>query len=256
MLRKISFFLVLIVLTISSSWAIEDPVNMLNGTIVKTQNKLIKNAEEYKKDPYKLLKLVDNEIIPIVAPKVIAQLVVGKAKWDNAGKEQIDKIREKVEKQLGKDADKKQVNKEVDALVSSLRDQEQKEFIHSATEMLTFMYAKNVAYAGKYRLTLYPFNANDNSWEKKPIVIVNGIITNVDNNQSSDFAVKMFQKNGKWHIYDFNVAGVSILRTYQQQFAPYNNLADMTKAAEKVTTRIKKKSYPKLLDKKYNLQNL
>ncbi|MED7787645.1 ABC transporter substrate-binding protein [Francisella sp. 19X1-34] len=220
MIRKTSVLLFLLILSISSAWAIQNPVNMLNNTIVKTQNNLIKNAGEYKKDPYKLLRLVDNEIIPIVAPKVIAQLVVGTAKWKKATPE------------------------------------EQKQFIKSATEMLTFMYAKNVAYAGKYRITLFPFNKDDNNWQKKPIVVVNGKITNIDNNQSSDFAIKMFQKNGKWHIYDFDVAGVSILRTYQQQFEPYANIAEMTKAAEKVTTRIKKKNYPKLLDKNYNLQNL
>ena len=30
----------------------------------------------------------------------------------------------------------------------------------------------------------------------------------------------------------------------------------MTKAAEKVTTRIKKKNYPKLLDENYSLKNV
>ncbi|AEB28158.1 MlaC/ttg2D family ABC transporter substrate-binding protein [Francisella hispaniensis] len=220
MLRKISIFLSLIILMVSSAWAIENPVDMLNRTIVKTQDKLIKNANEYKQDPYKLLRLVDGEIIPVVAPSVIAQLVVGTPKWKKA------------------------------------TPAEQKQFIRSATEMLAFMYAKNVAYAGKYKLTLFPFNKNDTSWENKPIVIVNGKITNIDNDQSSDFAVKMFQKDGKWHVYDFDVAGVSILRTYQQQFAPYPNVVEMTKAAEKVTTKIKEKTYPKLLDKNYNLQSV
>lgn len=220
MLRKILVFLSLIILTISSAWAIENPVNMLNRTIVKTQNKLIKNADEYKQDPYKLLSLVNRKIIPVVAPSVIAQLVVGTPKWKKATPE------------------------------------EQKQFIRSATEMLAFMYAKNVASASKYKLTLFPFNNNDTSWESKPIVIVNGKITNIDNNQSSDFAVKMFQKDGKWHVYDFDVAGVSILRTYQQQFAPYPNVVEMTKATEKVTIKIKEKTYPKLLDKNYNLQNI
>ncbi|APC92181.1 MULTISPECIES: MlaC/ttg2D family ABC transporter substrate-binding protein [Francisella] len=220
MLRKISIFLSLIILTTSSAWAIVNPVGMLNGTIVKTQNELIKHADEYKQDPYKLLRLVDNEIIPIVAPSVIAQLIVGNSKWEKA------------------------------------TPAEQKQFIRSATEMLAFMYAKNVAYAGKYKLTLFPFNNNDKSWEKKPIVIVNGKITNIDNNQSSDFAVKMFQKDDKWHIYDFDVAGVSILRTYQQQFAAYKTVPEMTEAAQKVTQKIKEKTYPKLLDKNYNLQNI
>ncbi|MDE5007163.1 ABC transporter substrate-binding protein, partial [Francisella tularensis subsp. holarctica] len=47
MLRKISIFLSLIILMFSSAWAIENPVDMLNITIVKTQDKLIKNANEY-----------------------------------------------------------------------------------------------------------------------------------------------------------------------------------------------------------------
>ncbi len=220
MLRKISILFVIMVVTISSAWAIENPVDMLNRTIVKTQDKLIKNADEYKQDPYKLLRLVDAEIIPIVAPKVIAQLVVGTPKWKQATPE------------------------------------EQKQFIRSATEMLAFMYTKNVAYAGKYRLTLFPFNKDDNSWEKKPIVVVNGKITNIDNNQSSEFAVKMFQKDNQWHIYDFDVAGVSILRTYQQQFAAYKTVPEMTEAAQKVTQKIKEKTYPKLLNKNYNLQSI
>lgn len=220
MLRKISTLLFLVTLTISSAWAIENPVKMLNRTIVKTQNKLVKHSDDYQQNPYKLLRLVDKEVIPIVAPKVVAQLIVGTPKWKKASPE------------------------------------EQKKFIRSATEMLTFMYAKNVASAGKYKLTLFPFNSDDSSWKKKALVIVNGKITNTDNNKSSDFAVKMFQKNGKWHIYDFDVAGVSILKTYQQQFAPYSNVAEMTKASERVTTKIKKKTYLKLLDKNYNLQNL
>ncbi|MDE5014433.1 ABC transporter substrate-binding protein, partial [Francisella tularensis subsp. holarctica] len=64
MLRKISIFLSLIIFMVSSAWAIENPVDMLNRTIVNTQDKLIKNANEYKKDPYKLLRLVAREIIP------------------------------------------------------------------------------------------------------------------------------------------------------------------------------------------------
>ncbi|MDE4988401.1 ABC transporter substrate-binding protein, partial [Francisella tularensis] len=82
-------------------------------SIVKTQDKLINNANEYKQDPYKILRLVDREIIPVVAPSVIAQLVVGTTKWKKA------------------------------------TPAEQKQFILSAKEMLAFLYAKNVAYAVK-----------------------------------------------------------------------------------------------------------
>lgn len=220
MFRKLVALFTVLTLGISSAWAIENPVNMLNNTIVKTQDDLIRNATEYSKDPYKLLALVDQKIIPIVSPKVIAQLIVGTKKWKAASAD------------------------------------DQKAFITSATEMLTFMYAKNVAYAGKYKMTLFDFDKDNNSWQKKPIIVVNGKITNIDNNKSSDFSIKMFKKNDKWHIYDFDVAAVSILRAYKEQFKSYASVSDMIKAANKVTTRIKKKNYPKLLDKDYKLKNI
>jgi phospholipid transport system substrate-binding protein len=220
MLRKISFILLSLLIAISSAWAIQNPVDMLNKTIVVTQDKLMKSSKMYQEDPYKLLALVDQKIIPAVDPSVVAQVIVGTKKW------------------------------------SASTPKDQKAFIKSATEMLTFMYAKNVASAGKYKLTLFPFDSENTSWQKKNIVVVNGKITNIDNNQSSDFAVKMFKKNDQWHIYDFDVAGVSILRTYQEQFASFKTVADMTKASEKVTHKIKEKSYPKILDKDYELKNV
>jgi len=256
MLRKISFSFMFLVMAISSAWAVQNPVDMLNKTIVSTQDKLMKNASKYQKDPYKLLALVDKKIIPVVSPSVLAQLIVGPKKWNDAGQEQIKQIKAKVIKQLGEDATKKTIDKEVDSRVIVVKKQEQKEFIKSATEMLTFMYAKNVASAGKYKLTLFPFDSENTSWKKKNIVIVNGKITNTDNKQSSDFAVKMFKKDDQWHIYDFDVAGVSILRTYQEQFASFKTVAEMITASEKVTHKIKAKYYPKMLNKDYELKNV
>lgn len=256
MLRKISFSLLFLVMTVSTVWAIQNPVTMLNKTIVATQDDLIKNASEYQKDPYKLLALVDQKIIPIVSPEVLAQVIVGTKKWNDAGKEQTRQIRAEVKKQLGKDANEINIEKEVNSRVLVLKEQEQKKFIKSATEMLTFMYAKNVASAGKYKLTLFPFDSANTSWKARNIVIVNGRITNTDNNQSSDFAVKMFKKNNQWHIYDFDVAGVSILRTYQAQFESFKNVAEMIKSSEKVTLKIKTKYYPKMLNKNYKLKNV
>ena len=212
MLRRILSFLLFFAF-ISNAWAIDNPVDILNSTVVKTQNELIKNGAEYSKNPYKLLSLINNEIMPVVAPDVIAQLVVGTDKWKKA------------------------------------TSKEQQQFVDTAKEMLVFMYAKSVAYAGKYKIKLFPFDKDSNAWQSKSIVIVNGKITNIDNNQGSDFAVKMFQKNGQWHIYDFDVAGVSILEAYKAQFVSYTNVTQMTVAAKKIINKIEKKSYPKLLDK-------
>lgn len=191
----------------------ENPVEMLNNTIVKTQDLMIKDTKLYQSNPYKLLELINEKIMPIVDPKIIAQLVVGSDKWNKA------------------------------------TESEQNEFVKYATEMLTFMYAKNVAYAGKYKMILFNFDNND--WENKKLIVVNGKIINNSNDQSSDFSIKMFRKNIEdgWKIYDFDISGVSVLETYKQQFAEYKSVPKMTKAAIKVTDRIKKKNYPNLVNK-------
>ena len=212
MLRKITIFISLILLTLSCAWAIDNPVTMLNNSMVATQNNIVKNSEKYQQDPYALLALVQKNVLPVVNTQVIAQLIVGAPKWKAA----TPKVRE--------------------------------EFIESATQMITFMYAKNIASAGKYQVTLIPFNPRDDSWKSKKLVTVNGKITNIDSQQNSDLSIKLFKKNNKWFAYDFNVAGVSILKTYQQQFVPYKTVSEMVIAANKVTDRIKKKNYPKLLN--------
>ena len=46
MLRKITIFMSLILLTLSCAWAIDNPVTMLNNTMVVTQNNIVKNSEK------------------------------------------------------------------------------------------------------------------------------------------------------------------------------------------------------------------
>jgi len=205
--------LILSLFSLGYSDTLENPVDLLNKTIVTTQNELMENSDKYQEDPYALIKLVDKNILPIIDTNVIAQLVVTPTKWNSA------------------------------------TPQEQQEFIKSSTEMLTFMYVRNVATAGKYKISLFPFT-ND-SWKNKSLVIVNGKITNIGSNKSSDFSVKMFKKkNGSgWSVYDFNVAGVSIVETYKQQFAGYPTLLKINEAIEKTTNKIKEKNYPDLLNK-------
>lgn len=215
MLRKLNT-LIFLLLTFFYAFADEtnagNPVDLLNKTVVSTQDELIENSAEYQKDPYKLLELIKQNIVPIVAADVVAQIVVDSDKWNKATPE------------------------------------EKKEFIDLTTEMLTFTYAKNVAYAGRYKVTLYPFTSDE--WKIKAVAIVNGKITNTNNGQSSELAIKLFKKDNQWKIYDINVAGVSILETYKPQFKSYKNVAEMNEAVKKTIQKIKEKSYPELLKDK------
>ncbi len=213
MKKNIVLFIMFFISIFSTAYAatIQNPVDMLENSMVSTQDEMVKNTDMYQKDPYALLELINKNIIPIVDEKVIAQLVVSPDKWNKATPE------------------------------------EQKEFIKDATEMLVFLYAKNVAYAGKYKIALFPFT--DDSWKNKSIVVVNGKVINNTNNQSSDFSVKLFKKKdgSGWSVYDFNVAGISVVETYKQQFAGYDTVPEMTQAIIKTTDKMKQKSYPELL---------
>lgn len=207
-MRKLFLSAILLISTFISAFAIVNPVNMLNDTIVKTQNSLIKNADEYQQNPYKLLDLINQKIIPIVATDTIAQVIVGSDKWNKA------------------------------------TPKEQKEFIKTTTEMFTFMYAKNVAAAGKYKIILFLFAKNNDSWKDRAIVLVNGSIKNEETGKSSDMTIRLYKKDNSWHIYDLNVAGVSILNTYKVQFAKYDSVKEMITAFQKVTKKLKEKAYP------------
>ncbi len=51
MLRKFSFILLSLIIAVSSAWAIQNPVNMLNKTIVVTQDKLMANSKNVSTRP-------------------------------------------------------------------------------------------------------------------------------------------------------------------------------------------------------------
>ena len=209
-MRKILIFICLI-LSFSSVFAnqqkILNPVDMLNQNMVVTQNKIIKNTDKYKKNPHLLFKLLHSKIAPLMASNIIAQLVIGSEKWKNATKA------------------------------------EQQSFVKLATEMMILLYESNVANSGAYKIVLYPFT--DNSWKNKNVIIVNGKIINTINNSSSDLSINLFKnkKTSKWMIYNFNIAGVGILQTYQQQFAKYKSVIEANKAMQKIINKMKKKGF-------------
>ena len=180
----------------------EDPVSLLNSSIVKTQNLLIQNSKQLSDHPKKLLKLIKENVSPLLANNIIAQLLIGKERWRSAPKTELQK------------------------------------FINELTQMLVCSYAANVAQAGHYKIEIYKF-AND-SWKAKRIIVVRGTITNLNKpNSNSSININMLkEKSGQWKIYDLSVAGVSILDNYKAQFKDYKTLKDINNALEKKNAQL------------------
>ncbi|GGF88014.1 MULTISPECIES: MlaC/ttg2D family ABC transporter substrate-binding protein [Cysteiniphilum] len=187
-----------------------DPVALLQKSIVETQKTLIKSKNELSKNPKELIQLIDTHVMPLLATNIIAQLLVGKGRWQAADKT------------------------------------EQQKFITEITQMLAYSYAENIAQAGNYDIQIFPFS--NNSWQGQRLIVVTGKIINLQNQSSSDLSIKMLNEAGKdaaakWKIYDLSVAGVSILDNFRAQFKDYKTLKDINLAIEKKNNElINKKS--------------
>ena len=185
-----------------------NPIDMLNSSIVTTQKLLIKDKDRYTQHHEELFQLISHNIIPVVATKVIAQMLIGRERWQKAD------------------------------------DTQQQIFIRQLIKMLTYSYATNVAQAGHYKIKLVDF-AND-SWQKENLVVVSGSIINLQKDYSSDLRIFLLKdRQGQWKVYDLSVAGVSILDNYKAQFkseySKYNSLAEINQSIEKQNAKLKNK---------------
>ncbi|WP_440616064.1 MlaC/ttg2D family ABC transporter substrate-binding protein [Cysteiniphilum sp. 6C5] len=195
----------------SKSLAGTDPVTLLQKSIVETQKTLIQSKKQLSQNPKKLIQLINTHVMPLLATNIIAQLLVGKERWQAAAKAEKEK------------------------------------FITEITQMLAYSYAENIAQAGNYDIQIFPFS-ND-SWQGQRLIVVTGKIINLQNQSSSDLSIKMLNeaskdtKQAKWKIYDLAVAGVSILDNFKAQFKDYKTLKDINLAIEKKNNElINKKS--------------
>ena len=185
-----------------------NPIDMLKNSIVTTQKLLIKDKDRYTQHPEELFQLISHNVIPVVATKVIAEMLIGRERWRKAD------------------------------------DTQQQIFIRQLIKMLTYSYATNVAQAGHYKIKLFSF-AND-SWEKEHLVVVSGSIINLQKDYSSDLRIFLLKdRQGQWKVYDLSVAGVSILDNYKAQFkseySKYNSLAEINQSIEKQNAKLKNK---------------
>lgn len=184
----------------STSTTNTDPVTLLQESIVKTQKTLIQSKKELSQNPRELIQLINTHVMPLLATNIIAQLLVGKGRWQTADQK------------------------------------EQQKFIVEITQMLAYSYAENIAQAGNYDIQIFPFH--NNSWQGQRLIVVTGKIINLQNQASSDLNIKMLNEAGKgnapkWRIYDLAVAGVSILDNFRAQFKGYKTLKEINLAIEK-----------------------
>ena len=177
-----------------------NPIILLQEAIIQTQKILIQSKDTLSKDPNALIKYINTYIMSLLATDIIAQLLVGKVRWQSANKIDHEK------------------------------------FISEITQMLAYSYAENIAQARNYDIQIFPFR--NNSWHGQRLIVVTGRIINLQNKSSSDLSIKMLNEAlntsvPKWKIYDLSIAGISILSNFSAQFKEYKNLKDINTAIEK-----------------------
>lgn len=191
---------------------LQDPVVMLENTIGKTQ-RLLKSAKEQKiikRDPERIIQIIHKNVMPILATRVIAQLLVGAHRWRAAS--------------------------------GAVRSR----FIALVTRMIAYSYADNIANAGKYKLVIRRFR--NKHWrigsdgKLRRLLVVRGAVVNENGDQSA-LSINLLRRGMQWRVYDLTVSGVSIMNNFKTQFSDrrqFPNLTTINKVLVKHNDKLKK----------------
>lgn len=185
-------FLMLTSLCVASfaaeSQPVENPVKLINATVVELQNQILADHANLRDSPKKLFALVKKIVMPHVNIEQMAGLVLG-PKWRNA------------------------------------TEQQKQHFIDAFGLVLTRTYIHALLTVSNYKVTIYPLRGND--WETAKYVAIRGAIQAKSSNHSSAVTYYLQRSGNTWKIYDLAVEGVSFMQNFRSQFQSFANMPDI-----------------------------
>ena len=179
-----------------------NPVQVLHESIINIQHIIDQNSDEIKNNPHKLREIVNKYLIPNVAEKRVAAMLLG-PKWRTA------------------------------------TPQQRKKFINAFTTLLIHIYSKNVTQVGNYKVKLDPVSKDQ--WQGQSHITVHGRLVKASeqNSQGSSLDIYLVKEDQRWKIYDIAVEGISIMKNYRSQFDSIDTMEGVIKAVKKVNARSK-----------------
>ncbi len=174
---------------------VENPVKLLNSTVIKLQTELNQQHATLAKSPKKLYEVVKKIILPIVDIPAMSGLTLG-PKWRNATPAQ------------------------------------QKQFINQFGLLVTRTYAKTLLAVADYKIEIDPLRGN--GWKKDDYVAVHGTVYPNSGGSPSSVTYYLVRNGHTWKIYDFAVEGVSFVQNFHSQFQGFANMTVLLKKVNQV----------------------
>lgn len=176
---------------------IENPVKLLNTTVIKLQTELNHQHATLAKSPKKLYQVVKSVILPIVDIQKMAGLTLG-PKWRQATPAQ------------------------------------QKQFIDQFGLLLTRTYSKALLSVAEYKIQISPLRGE--GWKTQKYVAVHGTVRPSSGGSPSSVTYYLVREGNTWKIYDFAVEGVSFVQNFHSQFQGFASMAALLKKLDQVNS--------------------
>ena len=189
---QIFVFLMLTGLCVASfaaaSQPVENPVKLINATVVELQNQVVADHANLRNSPKKLFELVKKIVMPHVDVEQMAGLVLG-PKWRNS------------------------------------TEQQKQHFIDAFGLVLTRTYINALLTVSDYKVTIYPLRGN--GWQTAKYVAIQGAVQAKSGGHSSAVTYYLQRSGDTWKIYDLAVEGVSFMQNFRSQFQSFANMSDI-----------------------------
>lgn len=177
---KLSLIFVMTLLWSLVTFAQEAPVQMLTNTSDQMISALKQNKSTMKSDPSAIFSIVNRILLPHVDLESMSRSVVGRTYWNQATPAQRE------------------------------------EFKKLFTRQVIRTYAAALESYQNEQVKFYPIRGGYDA--SAPRVQVQSVIVR-SNGQTIPVNYRLINQAGQWKVYDFSVAGVSIVQSYSSQFA-------------------------------------
>ena len=189
--------------SVQAEAALENPVDVLNHTVIQVQNDLGDQQLVKKKTTEELYHYIKDMLMPHVDIRLMSAMALG-PKW-------------RVATEAQKTA-----------------------FIDEFGLLLTRTYASAIEKVSDYHVEIEPLR--DDDWKTKKNVMIRGEIGQKSTNKNSQVVYYMHRKDDTWVIYDVAVEGVSFVKNFNEQFLEYPSMDDLLKKLEEINQEAKNKS--------------
>lgn len=200
--QKLALAMVLIVLSCQSvvAWSMERPDTLLERITGSMISALKKHDKELKKDPNRVVEIIDRILVPYMDSESMARWVAGRSAWQKATPQQRSR------------------------------------FTNEFRDLLIRTYGATLLEYKNQKIEYIPYRGNLSG--KKRVQIAS--LIREPGKESIKVNYRLVMKKDGWKVYDISIEGVSLLKGFQSQFSQELQRSGMDNVIAKLKEHNKK----------------